>query len=165
MNFHIFTCICLLVSFSLLPAGEAAVVCPPLTSYAPCNCREYTPSQFRPQKPGKITLNCQYFVLSDSRVSQILDTFLTTPGVSALVELELTGNQLSKVPDQIVLFPELTDVFLSQNEIASIGPSSFIFNETYPLSLLTLGQNDGLSTIAPGAFQGLDIKQSWQAIS
>ena len=137
-----FGCICFSLMSTmllLLPSSSlvnADVVCPPGTTYNPfCNCIEYS------LKRGTIELYC-YGFLVDSQVSDILDAFLTTSGVSPVGSLSLGLNRLTRVPTQIQLFTQLVDVFLGNNFITSIGSGTFNFpNSSDPIQLLELQNN------------------------
>ena len=127
----------------------AVVICPPAETYSPCTCYEYS------NIPDTIYLYCGEKNLDDLKVSQILDAFLTTPGVSTLGNLCLIGNRLTRVPSQVHLFPQLDYVWLNDNNISSsIQSGAFTFNKETPVRNLDLQFNQ-LITIAPGAFQGV----------
>ena len=83
--------------FLVAVAVDAVIVCPPAAAYSPCECIENNSAE----RPGTIALDCLFKSLVDSKISEILDAFLTTPGISPLVRLELGGNQLTFIPDQI----------------------------------------------------------------
>lgn len=130
---------------------ESVIICPPPDTYSPCNnCRKV------PSSSDTIVLNCDRRNaenLNDSRISDILDTFLKTPSVSPLEALDLRSNRLlTHIPIQIAQFARLNYVDLSDNNITSIEPGAFNFTAT--LKRLDLSHNIQLSTIAPGAFQG-----------
>ena len=132
----------------LLSSSLAEVTCPPIELYSPCDCSEWTGT-------GTIRLSCFAANLTDSKTAEILQVFLTTPGVSPLSILKLDRNQLTRIPDQINQFPQLVRVQLDSNNITSIDSAgAFKFNGTAPLQLLML-YNTQLTNIAPGAFQGL----------
>ena len=148
-----FVCFLLLTlsSVSVLLANNTnIIVCPPETAYTPCYCNEYS--------PGVLTLDCLGRNLGDSRISEILDAFLLNDNISsssALGEIELDLNQLTRVPDQIKYFPQLTLVSLDFNLITSLDSVAFNFTDAAnPIRYLGLASNQ-LATIAPGAFQGL----------
>jgi len=84
----------------------------------------------------------------------MLDSFITTPGVSPMAELNLFNSQLTRVPNQIKYFPQLEIVYLNDNKIESIDAGTFNFTGTSRVLYIYLNDNQ-LSTIAPGAFQGL----------
>ena len=120
-------------------------ICPPPEAYAPCYCG-YTSLE-----PNAIALTCDSFNLTDSEVSDILDTFLSTPDISPLVLLSLRNNQLTRVPSQMQLFTELQVIDLENNAITSVESGTFKFNADY-LSLSL--ENNQLTTIAPDSFIG-----------
>ena len=140
----VFTVACSLFLLSSLQLAQAAVVCPPDDAYDPCECYEFI------GKPGTITLDCVNRNLTDSRMSEILNAFLTNPNISPVAEIELTSNQLTRVPSQIRSFRQLENVFIVDNPIKSIEAGDFNITGNYP-SLYIGGQ---LTTIAPGAFKG-----------
>jgi len=128
---------------------ESAVVCPPAEAYSPCKCVE-TAFVREIYKPGTIYLQCYERNLSDLRLSDILDAFLTTPGVSPVGKLGLSFNQLTKVPKQIKLLPQVVAVDLKGNNISSIESGAFNFTTLQFLEM----QKSQVVNIAPGAFQG-----------
>ena len=103
-------------------AVEAAVVCPPSPTTTPCTCTELTTT---PGTNGTIYLYCYNKGLLDWKVSEILDAFLTTPGVSPIGKLDLEKNQLTYVPSQINFFTQLSTLSLSNNFMTTISPGSF----------------------------------------
>jgi hypothetical protein len=134
---------------------EAAVVCPPTAVYEPCSCSESTST-------GAIKLNCFNKNLGDAQVNELLDAFLATPGVSPLLNLDLTTNKLTRVPDQIRLFPEFNYISLSSNNITSpVGKCSFNFTDGTVVRYLSLSNNK-VTTIAPGAFQDIRLSNSYK---
>ena len=125
---------------------EAAVICPPADTYAPCAC------QIDPYGDGtSIRLNCNNQQLDDSQTSDMLDAFLTTPGISPLSWFNYPSNRLTKVPIQLPFFPLLDFVDLGRSSISSVPYGAFNFSKT--LNILYLNEN-GLDSIEPGAFQG-----------
>ena len=125
---------------------ETAVICPTKVNYSPCDCYEYS--------SNTIWINCRGQNLTNSRVSGILNVFLTSPGVSPVGKLSLQNNKLTRVPNQIKLFPQLVEVWLSDNKITSIQSGAFNFTTT-TVEWLVLSDNP-VATIAPGAFQGMN---------
>ena len=135
---------CLLLLLLIAADGAIASICPPVDAYAPCDCMDYNPG---------IYLLCFNRNLTDSKVSAILDAFLTTPGVSPVDYLDLSGNLLTRVPNQIKSFTHLGVVHLKKNAITSIESGDFDFQSTVnPLQNLIL-ENNQITTIAPGAFK------------
>ena len=76
-------------------------------------------------------------------MSDILDAFLTTPGVSPVAFLSLEyGKLLTRVPSEVRLFNQLDWVFLSDNNITSIDSGAFNFPDAAnPLGNLDLAYN------------------------
>jgi hypothetical protein len=142
---------CFAFLFSAVLRGEAAIVCPPLNTISPCKCEEYS------GKPGTIQLDCYNQNVNDSMANQILDFFLTTPGVSPIGYLTLGLNRLTFVPSQIRFFSQLVEIHLFGNLITSIESGAFDFtNVANFIPVLELYTNK-LTTIAPGAFKGCFI--------
>jgi len=145
-TFGSYTLLLLLISLlSSVQVVEAVVVCPPTTSYTPCKCIE-SPANY-------ISINCFGLGLNDSRMREILTSFLTTPGVNSVAYLYLQSNKLTYVPREIKFFTQATDVELYNNNISSIESGVFNFSGPLPLSRLELSTIQ-LTTIAPGAFKG-----------
>ena len=145
--FSAFTCYFFLHWLSV-QLVQAAITCPPDDAYAPCYCYEYI------GKSETLTIDCQNRNLSDSKISEILDVFLTTTNnISPVSQIDLTSNQLTRIPRQIRSFSQLEDVFLIDNPIKSIEWGDF--NTTGHNPSIFIGNQ--LTTIAPGAFTGLVI--------
>jgi len=133
------------LSFAIVTLVQGLVVCPsPAESYSPCSCDEYT------QQPGTISLYCAFMNLNDSAVSDILDSFVSQSTISPIAELRLESNLLTRVPDQIRLFPQLYSVQLYGNEIEQIPPAAFNITVSPVRIVLYLNR---IKTIAPYAFQ------------
>jgi len=140
----------LMMILMLLSLVNASVVCPPPAAYAPyCYCSEWS------HKPGTINLDCaRNAAINDTQMSDILDAFITTPGVSPVGYLFLVENQLTRVTSQINFFPQLETVDLQNNAITSADSGTFNFQDAAnPIKDLLFAWN-GVKTIAPGAFQG-----------
>ena len=87
-------------------------------------------------------------------MSDVFDTFLTTPGISPLGQTNVAFNNLTRIPSQIKLFDQLEYVLFYDNEIASIDSGTFNFPKAAnPARFIELSRNQ-LTTIAPGAFKG-----------
>ena len=136
-------------AFFLFLAVKADVVCPPSFAYAPCICVEIS------ERPGTIFVDCWDKPLGDSGVIRVLDAFLTTPNISQVGWVRLFNTQLTRIPDQMKLFPRLFWTDISGNSIPSIESGAFNFTENLE-KLDLLGVE--LTTIAPGAFGGLFFK-------
>lgn len=136
----------LLVIWSMLLCTTYAqsTTCPPAASVSPCVCRDNNDGV-------TVFLNCYNQNLDDTKISQILNSFLSTSGVSPLGRLDLFFNKLTKVPVEIPQFPQLDLVYLYRNSIDSVKSGAFNFAKT--LVRLDLYDNQ-ITAIEPGAFQG-----------
>ena len=112
-------------------------------SILPCVCEDYT--------DGSVGLYCEDKALDDARTSEILNTFISTSNASLLKTLNLNSNSLTKVPKEMLLFPQLDRVTLSKNQIHSIKAISFKF--VVPLKDLYLDGNQ-LVNFERGAIKG-----------
>ena len=146
---------------------NADTVYQPEAAYLPCTCNQYSTPLSEVDQYGIIALSCYGENLNDSRVSDILDAFITTPDVSPLTYLNLPSNNLTRVPTQIKSFDQILVVNLRSNAITSIQSSAFYLTDsynsnpyTYPYFDLTSNQ---LTTIAPGAFTGFKRSNSYFA--
>ena len=124
---------------SVLPTD----ICPPSTDLEPCRCGYLF---------NRLAFSCYDRGLGDEKISQLLDQFISTPGVGALRELYLWNNNLTRIPDQIRHFTELDDMDLSWNEIRLVKKGSF--NLIQHLERLLL-YNNMISSIESGAFNGI----------
>lgn len=129
---------------------SAPAVCPPVDSYWPCTCS----GDASIGDNSTILLDCGFKQLGDERMNEILNVFLTTPGVSAVSTMYLYGNGLTKVPQQVAKFSRLSSVSLSGNAIRHIASGAFDFSST-PLRFLYLSRNEIVS-IEPDAFKDCD---------
>ena len=131
--------------------ADAAIICPPDEAIAPCSCK---PSF---DDPNKLDFICYSVTLTDERLSEISDAFLNTPYVSPMVAFLVISTQggVTRVPDQIKLFPELRALDLYDIQLTSIRKGDFNLegSKTEFLASLVLSSNQ-ISTIAPGAFKG-----------
>jgi len=123
--------------------------CPDYTSISPCYCRNtfiYLEG---------IDVVCRSRGLNDSQISRILDAFLV-PGLSPVYEIDMTSNQLTKVPNQISKFPILRKLQLTDNKITEIpyeGGKPFLSNNvTNNLLVIDLSWNQ-ITRIPPGLFE------------
>ena len=124
-------------------SGQQQIVCPKPEDYFPCRCVDYG--------SASVYLFCDRQNMRDDKISQILQAYLATPGVSPLSFLQLQYNQLSRVPQEIHLFPQLNYVNLEYNNIENVQTAAFNFTAT--LYQLYLSSNP-LVTIEPDAFAG-----------
>ena len=126
-------------------------VCSSSSLIEPCQCWLYS-------EIGKVSLFCTGRSLNDNEASRILGVFLNDSYVSVLGKVSLSRNQLTQVPGQLPLFPQLDHADLGYNAITSI--QSGAFNFTKKLHKLSL-RNKSLSNIEAGAFQG---KYFWKVL-
>ena len=150
MLFGIAACLSLL---QLSIQVEAAVICPSDSVISPCACSQYTTSTS--------TLDCAGKNVNDSQASDILDAYLTIPGVSPVGDIELYYNPLlTHIPVQVKSFTQLVMVNLSPNSLTTIESDAFNLSDAAnPLRYLDLSSNQ-LATIAPGAFRGFRLIES-----
>ena len=124
--------------------GKIEYVCPPSAAIAPCRCGVESIT-------GEIALDCFNKHVGDANMSDILDVFLTTPELSALPAIFVEYNDLTYVPHQLKFFPKV-DLILADNKITIIEKDSLNY-QVSGKSAIDLSDN-GLTTIAPGAFRG-----------
>jgi Leucine-rich repeat (LRR) protein len=101
-----------------------------------------------------ISLDCNSKRLNDSQTGDLLNAFLTTPGVSQVAWIDLHFNQLTRIPAQIRSFPKLVYIDVSFNTIDVFQSGDFNFVSSNKLTTLW-GNGNRLKSIAPGAFEGL----------
>ena len=68
---------------------SGAVVCPSASAISPCTCRASSID------PNGLYVDCAKLGLSDSNMSTILNVFLYTKGVSPVIELDASYNNLT----------------------------------------------------------------------
>ena len=130
---------------------DADFVCPPANVIYPCTCDGWAATTTK--------LYCASASnLTDSQVSDILDAYLSSPGVSPVGYLYLSNNRLlTRVPVQVKSFTQLEEAYLYDNSITSIESGAFSApDDANPLYLLELYGNQ-LTTIEPGAFKGVHL--------
>ena len=144
--------IVLLLSYVIVSALGDIGVCPPAAKLEPCKCHVFGSGE---TNEGTLWFECDELYLGDEKISQVLDAFISTPGVSPLRELYLYKNNLTRIPDQIRHFTELDRVTLESNEIKTIEKGSLNFTRT--LGLFKLNDNK-MITIESGAFDGTTVQ-------
>jgi hypothetical protein len=122
---------------------RTAVVCPNPSDYSPCECND--------RGDETVILNCRGRQLNDSKVSDILDSFISTPGVSPLASLNLWQNKLTRGPKQVKLFNRLEHLDLEGNQIRTVESGAFKSNQLLSVFL----SDNQLVDIEPGAFEGV----------
>ena len=119
-------------------------VCPPAVNLLPCLCTG--------SGEGKGDLQCGGTNLNDDTASQILHQFNNPQLLTFLYKVYMDDNQLTIVPNQIPLFPQLNSVRFGSNQITIVESGAFNFSATlFELHL----QNNLITTIETGAFQGI----------
>ena len=151
--------IALLLALGPLSPVTGDVICPPEELWRwCCYCTEYT--------DGVIAFRAFNELTSDTKVSDMLDVLLNTPGISPVGLLDIGANYLTQVPYQTLLFPKLQELGLGANKLTVIKSGTFNFpNKNTPLRKLDLSrQNDypnSLSLIIePAAFVGKVLKKN-----
>ena len=144
----------------IISVSTAQFVCPKESDYNRlCTCEENN------EYAGTITLTCRSG--DDKKISDILNTFLWTAGVSPLSRLTLEQTEITRVPDQVKLFDQLKCVELVGNQIPIIHSRSFvnsrqgIRNEDKFVVIL---KNNAIRRVEPSAFQGLFISMTLQQL-
>ena len=95
---------------------------------------------------------------SNNQITNISSFSGTIAPSNSMINIILTGNKITSIPSGIFNCASAASCFieLSSNNITSIPANAFIFPQTN--SLMTNGlslYNNQISTIAPGAFQGI----------
>ena len=114
---------------------------------SPCTCENLGLGS-----TGSIHLDCSSGNLDDKKASDIFNAFLSYANVSLLTSLTLYNNSLTRIPEQIRLFPRLVRMSLSTNKFKSVERSVYFPQTVEFLEHLGLDYNQ-ISTIEPGAFQ------------
>ena len=107
MNLFLLQVTIVLVSYVIISALGDIGVCPPADKLEPCKCHVFGSGD---KKEGTLSFDCFELYLGDEKISQVLDAFISTPGVSPLRELYLYKNNLTRIPDQVRHFTELDHV-------------------------------------------------------
>lgn len=127
--------------------------CPNRITIAPCTCNLNDGTYGR-----TVELHCFNMKLGDSKISEILATFNSTPNVPPLSKLDLSLNSLTRVPKEILLFSSLAYVFLYANKIRTVHSGAFKFSSR--LREISLANNQ-LTNIEPEAFEGIITKKNY----
>lgn len=86
-------------------------------------------------------------------MAEILQAVITGSNASLLTSLNLDHNLLTRVPDEIRLFPQLKLLSLGGNMISTIHTGALNFNSA-PIHSLFLDGNQ-IGNIEPGAIRGI----------
>ena len=95
-----------------------ALICPKSTSITPCSCLSYDTNN------NSTRIDCYNKTLNDLKLSSILNAFLAT-GLSPVIYINASYNQLNTIPNQISKFPSLSVVNLSFNKISLLSAGAF----------------------------------------
>ena len=127
--------------------GAEMFTCPLPEDISPCSCSS---DEYDETGNGAL-LDCTKKNLTNAMTSKILRAYHSTPKVTPLTNLQLFGNQLTRIPDEIKLFHQLRDLSFQLNQITTIHAGAFKFSR--PVGLLQI-DNMQVMNIEPGAFQG-----------
>ena len=94
--------------------------CPPTELIFPCSCEVYGP-----ETGNSLWVDCASRHLDDDEMSRILDAFVKHSDPGRFRLLHLRDNQLSRVPQQVRSFSQLTRVNLGNNKIQTIKSDDF----------------------------------------
>jgi len=94
-------------------------ICPMPTSISPCTCSQYYNDNSIPISK-RIAINCKGKNLTDFQISKVLNSILFSKGLSPVIQISATNNQLTRFPEQISKFTALSIVDLSYNQITEI---------------------------------------------
>ena len=117
--------------------------CPTEELYSPCKCHDDVFDDL------SLLLDCDQQSIDDQQMSEILNVFLIYP----LRALRAEYNRLTKIPDEIKLFPKLQELYLYENDIQIITAGSLTFNSVEKI----VGLGTRVHTIEPGAFVGKNV--------
>jgi len=132
--------------FLILCSVDGQVICPSLTVLDQCTCDDSGDTV-------TIKIDCRNKALDDSTMSDILSAILSDTVASPVRVLDLAANALTIVPLEIPLLKQLANVDLSANQIDKIPRGAFNFDEATERIQINLNNNP-LTVIQPGAFQG-----------
>ena len=137
---------------SLASISSSTKGCPSLQQYWPCRCENIDQQEYKDNTTFTVVsaarLNCDLKNLGDDKVSRILKVFLANGSLLRTAQLE--RNRLTRIPDELFMFDQLENVYLSGNRIQSIHRGGLNFSST--LQRLVLNSNS-LNHIESGAFQ------------
>ena len=127
----------------LVHFGKGQIQCPSSSKLAPCTCTG--------NGLGMGLLDCSNKNLEDEFVGQVMDAFISPKSLTLLYKIDLSGNKLLRVPNQISDLPQLTYVDLRNNQITIIKTGAFNFAKTLNQLILC---NNRISVIEADAFLG-----------
>jgi len=103
----------------LVPLTNGQSLCPSPSKFAPCTCTG--------NGEGTGLLDCGSKNLGDDLAGEILNASITPQSLTLLYRIHLGGNKLTRVPNQISTFRQLTYVDLSISKITSVKAEAFNF--------------------------------------
>jgi len=118
--------------------------------YWPCQCN------INKTKVGNsIHLDCSSRNLTNSRAGEILQVFLSDQKtIQQLEEINLSYNQLTKVPFEIRFFHQTWLIDLSHNKIHSVPSGAFNYSATQRQPVKIALDSNKITSIEAKAFQG-----------
>ena len=134
--------------------NERNSFCPEPELIGPCKCVNYG---LEPN--NTMALDCNSLNLNDEEASHILNTFIRNSGDFTLLrQVSFVWNRLTKIPQEIRLFPRLTQMNFGYNQINTIRPVDFSFASPIvgndEMVGVFLGGNI-INFIEPGTFDGM----------
>ena len=120
--------------------------CPPEEMSSPCTCHCDVYEDL------SLLIDCERRQVSDDRISEILNVFLNDETLDPLrtLRLDYNYNYITKIPEQLKLFPEFQELYLYASDIKTITTGSLTFQATEKV----VGLGYDVRTIEPGAFEG-----------
>ena len=91
--------------------------------------------------------------MNNTMAAMMLESIKATPSIR-LFTLRLNQNRLTRIPtEHLALFPELTNIYLDENDFPVLTAGSFI--SSFPVTTLSLSSSS-INLIEPGTFQGTE---------
>ena len=118
-------------------------------------CSDFT-EWGKPDLTSLVEFRLGYNLLGDQTVDEILDSILAMSSDPSLQTLILQNNNLTRIPESVHLFPNLTDLNMDGNTIPIIKAGSITFG-TADFVYLRL-EDLSMAAIEPGAFQGFETE-------
>jgi len=112
-----------------------------------------------PPKNGLISVYIGEMVYPNTKVDESIQNFLanwvTPSSRKTLIALHLRGNNMTKVPSEVIKYTNLYVTYLSNTQPWVIKANSFYFTKNTTINMRTLSLYDSkLTSIEAGAFQG-----------
>lgn len=117
------------------------------------NCTDFKDFVFPAQSlSGLRSLILNSNNLDDTLTEKILTSVAVSPSAFSLSILYLEDNRLNEVPNAVRSLPQLTDLYLIENNITFIGKGALFFSAPWVTEINLV--NNSLNAIEAGAFQG-----------